>query len=75
VTDASSPCFCAATGVCSVSLPLAEETSGAGGCCGPAVPAEAHRELPEGAAAQGFATGRGGGRLAVQAEPSSACCG
>jgi thioredoxin reductase len=63
------------TGVCSVSLPLAEETAGAGGCCGPAVPAEAHRELPEGAAAQGFATGRGGGRLAEVVEPSSACCG
>jgi hypothetical protein len=63
------------TGVCSVGLPLAEETAGAGGCCGPAVPAEAHRALPGGAAAQGFATGRGGGRLADQAEPGSACCG
>lgn len=72
------------TGVCSVN-DRGEDTASTGGCCGaPAdtqdlqVPAEAHRALPQGVPALGFATGSAGGLLAelVVAGPSapSRCC-
>jgi hypothetical protein len=59
------------TGVCSVDS-TGRDTAASGGCCGTetgvqglAVPSTAHRLLPLGAPAQGFASGRpGGGRLA-----------
>ena len=50
------------TGVCSTTLPLADDASG--GCCGgEVVPDEAHRPLPVGLVPQGFATDVAGGGL------------
>ncbi len=74
------------TGVCSVDA-QGQDTAAAGGCCGTptgvarlGVPAQAHRPLPEGVPAVGFATGvTGGGLLAevalaeVPADASGGC--
>lgn len=62
------------TGVCSVDA-RGRDTVAAGGCCGAptgveglAVPAAAHRDLPDGVPARGFATGvAGGGGVALLA--------
>lgn len=69
------------TGVCSVDA--AGVDTSAGGCCGTSevpgavpVPDEAHRERPDGAPAQGFATGVSGGGLVARlalAETSDGC--
>lgn len=60
------------TGVCSVG-PTGEDLAGAGGCCGPELPDEAHRERPAGVPAQGFTTGLpGGGKVAELA--GGGCC-
>ncbi|WP_372593375.1 NAD(P)-binding domain-containing protein [Actinotalea sp.] len=77
------------TGVCSVDATGTD--LGAGSCCGTttaaretavpvtigAVPAAAHRPLPVGVAAQGFATGAAPGGIAATAvrAPDSGCCG
>jgi thioredoxin reductase len=60
------------TGVCSVG-PTGEDVATAGGCCGPELPDEAHRERPAGVPAQGFTTGLpGGGQVAALA--GGGCC-
>ncbi|MCW2713833.1 MAG: dependent oxidoreductase [Frankiales bacterium] len=73
------------TGVCSLDSG-GVGVGGAGGCCGsdpgvaaPGAPATAHRPLPEGLPAQGFASGvRGGGELATllleDAPGAGGCC-
>ena len=68
------------TGVCSAGAGGADP-AGAGGCCGSAapdqavVPPEAHRALPEGVPAQGFASGLpGGGQVALLALPDGGGC-
>ncbi|RIK16365.1 MAG: hypothetical protein DCC50_05230 [Acidobacteria bacterium] len=60
------------TGVCSVN-DTGEDTAATGGCCGAPtgpqelqVPARAHRALPQGVPALGFATGSGGGGLLAE---------
>ena len=72
------------TGVCSVDA-QGQDVAAAGGCCGTptgvaglSVPAQAHRPLPEGVPALGFATGVPGGGLLGQvalAEVSAASSG
>ncbi len=72
------------TGVCSVD-DQGEDTAAAGGCCGTPTgvatleaPVAAHRALPAGVAAQGFATGTGGGGLLADlvatAPQAGRCC-
>ncbi|HEY0776257.1 MAG TPA: FAD-dependent oxidoreductase [Nocardioidaceae bacterium] len=77
------------TGVCSANLPLTDDESGGGGCCGTAEPTtvedgagfgddatvadEQHRPLPVGLVPQGFATGLPGGRR-LDLAPAGGCC-